>query len=236
MIVTISDLHLQHTRRDSLRYRRSPSVVGEIGVRRNISASALQSSRTRSQGRREIARSRSSWSSRGTSSRGTVRRRQAIDDGRRFEAWTGHLTAEGYGPYDRDIEGPVNAGKRILQITKVDVRAIDEGGTVNGAELRLFFGVDASVQRIVCDHVRNGKNLDVALIPAIALDPMLDGEVTCWGFEEDAGAGAIVDPDDRLPWSLASLPHGADGDFAPGAGSLSLLDRETDIRIVWAVR
>ena len=114
------------------------------------------------------------------------------------------------------------------------MHSIDEGsGWFSSAELRLRFGVDDEAGQLNRDGVENGDT--IAIGKTILLRPYLDGELWCYGWEEDLGS-SIIDKDDPLPFGVQRLPRDADGAFAEGPGVLWLEDRNgTSIELRYEV-
>jgi hypothetical protein len=177
-------------------------------------------------------------------------------DGRRFETWTGNLASGDIGPYQ--VQGQaLGAPTHQLVFKSCQVTRIDEGDTRDGAELRLFFGVDHQGFMLSKDHVHNGDPLvlDASICTAAVFDereerlvpgagapgtvgkdgctarlyPALDGDVWAWGFEEDLG-NSIIDRDDPLPWAI-TVARRENGSFAPGTGTLVLASRDGSARL-----
>ena len=133
---------------------------------------------------------------------------------RRFETWTGHLLAEDFGPmFSVDVTSPESERpvKQVVRFVACQVESIDEGGTSNGAELVLFFGVDGEAQKLAQNGVRNGQALE--LNRALSVDPALDGELWCYGVEKDPGI--FFDSDDPMPWAVTFLPRTTPARNAP---------------------
>jgi hypothetical protein len=147
-------------------------------------------------------------------------------DRRRFESWTGHLMAEDFGPmFSVDVTpgAPARSAKQVLRFTTCQVESVDEGGAGNGAELRLFFGVDAVRQSLSQDGVRNGQVLE--LNRSLSIDPALDGELWCYGVEKDPSL--FFNADDPMPWAVTFLPRvsaAPAAPFVPGAHTLRAAD------------
>ncbi|MHC4859563.1 MAG: hypothetical protein ACYTDY_05670, partial [Planctomycetota bacterium] len=120
-------------------------------------------------------------------------------DGRRFETWTGHLAEGSAGPYD-EIATDVTedaVGERKLRFTKVEFHDVERER--DGAEIELRYGVDGQGEKKVWKKVEKGAVREFP-VKEFELDPGLDGEVWCWGWEED-----WPDPDDPLPVGTAFL-------------------------------
>jgi UDP-2,3-diacylglucosamine pyrophosphatase LpxH len=155
-------------------------------------------------------------------------------DGRRFETWTGTLAAGEASPYDEEVPEPdAPVGERVLRFESLVVDRMQESGWgSDGAELRLFLGVDSVEQVFEKSKVRTGDVISlVGHVDAIPLDPGLDGQVGCWGWEVDLGDN-IIDRDDLLPWAINFLsrePGGAQ--FLEDSGEL-VLDNGDDVRMI----
>ena len=128
---------------------------------------------------------------------------------RRFESWSGHLASDTYGPRVFELSSPRAAPMQKVRFTGCSVEHVDEGDTRDGAEIELHFGVDGSGAVFRRSAVHDGDELSVD--ETVDADPMLDGEVWCWGVEKDLGM-SIVDRDDALPWAVDFLARG-DGAF-----------------------
>ena len=58
---------------------------------------------------------------------------------------------------------------------------------------------------------------------ALPVDHGLDGDVWCYGYEEDAGPRSIFDADDAMPWAAVRLARNSRADpFLPQEGELVL--------------
>lgn len=133
---------------------------------------------------------------------------------RRFETWTGHLTGDTYGPYSVAQAGGPSESVDVV-FTELQVGKIDEGGTPDGAELVLHFGVDAQALRLRQDGVHDGDRISLdPELHRVRADSALDGELWCWGVERDLG-DAPLDRDDPLPWAVDFLAR------QPGARSFA---------------
>lgn len=160
--------------------------------------------------------------------------REHADGGRRFEIWTGHLAAAGFGPYDQAI-GPPGPVRQRLLLRAVRVRSVEEGGTKNGAEMLLEWGVDGDRRTLRRDGVHNGDRIEYDATP-IDLRPELDGELWAWGREIDLGVNSLLDSDDPLPWAMRYLERTAVGGFRGGRGELPLVGHSgTDMLLEYEI-
>ncbi len=128
---------------------------------------------------------------------------------RRFESWSGHLSSDTYGPRVFEVSSLRPAPMQKVRFTGCSVEHVDEGDTRDGAEIELHFGVDGSRAVFRRAAVHDGDEL--SLDTTVDADPMLDGEVWCWGVEKDLGM-SILDRDDALPWAVDFLAR-SDGAF-----------------------
>jgi UDP-2,3-diacylglucosamine pyrophosphatase LpxH len=137
-------------------------------------------------------------------------------ESRRFETWTGHLRGEEYGPrFSTDVTPAVRLPVQTVRFLECRVQHVDEGETPNGAELVLHFGVDGASLSAKFAGVKDGAVLELGEASTLSADPALDGEVWCYGIEEDTDS--IVDRDDPMPWAVDFLPREAPGaPFVPG--------------------
>lgn len=134
---------------------------------------------------------------------------------RRFETWTGHLQAEDYGPVlSREIVFAARSPMQVVRCLSCRVQHVDEGETADGAELVLTFGVDGSGQQLAFRGVHDGDTLAFPEGTLLAVDPALDGELWCYGVEQDLG-GSLLDRDDPLPWAVAFLERVGEREAAP---------------------
>lgn len=132
------------------------------------------------------------------------------DEQRRFETWTGHLTGDTYGPYSTSHGASASELVEVV-FTELHVGKVDEGDTTDGAELSLFFGVDAAGLSLSRSGVRDGDRIDLdPELHRVSADSALDGELWCWGVERDLGDSAL-DRDDPLPWAIDFMPRRAGG-------------------------
>jgi hypothetical protein len=142
-----------------------------------------------------------------------------VGDRRRFETWTGHLQAEDYGPtLSLDVTPATRPELQSVRFVECRVQHVDEGETHDGAELVLYFGVDGVGQKISFDHVRDGQILTLPDTAVAEVDPTLDGEVWCYGIEEDLG-DSVLDRDDPMPWAVCFLARASrevNAAFVPG--------------------
>lgn len=172
--------------------------------------------------------------------------READDmDGRRFETWTGHLggdkktkhSARQAAPYDEPVTTqPPPTGPMRLYFRRIQAKNVPEDW-FDGAELKLFLGVDAQQRKYTRNWVFDGNVLDLSDVPPIDLDPALDGEIWAHGVEVDLGTNP-VNPDDPLPWGIDRLPRDEDtGNFTPTEGKLVVKGKdETHLAIEYQVQ
>jgi hypothetical protein len=147
-------------------------------------------------------------------------RNNADADGRRFETWTGHLSAGNIGPYDERVSSPTPEGPpRQVRFQGLQVDSI-KGDRVGRAELRVQFGVDDQPLKLSQDGVRNGDLIPIDK-PPVTVDPALDGDVWFHGYEKDLGETGL-NPHDLLPWGLDRLPRGDDGNVLAGDYALRI--------------
>jgi hypothetical protein len=148
-------------------------------------------------------------------------------DSRRFETWTGHLQSADYGPtLSSDVTPATRPALQTVRFTACRVQHVDEGETHDGAELVLYFGVDAVGQQISFEHVHDGQTLTLPDTAVVKVDPALDGEVWCYGIEKDHG-GSVLDRDDPMPWAVCFLARSSrdvNAAFAPGSLELRAED------------
>ena len=157
----------------------------------------------------------------------------STSDQRRFESWTGHLRAEDYGPM---LSVPIPHGEPLalqkVRFTGCRVQHVDEGETLNGAELVLNFGVDGVAAQLTRDGVHDGDQLVFDEPRELLVDPALDGEVWCYGVERDLGQ-SVFDPDDALPWAVTFLARVdnrvPDSPFLRGANELRAADNRGNV-------
>jgi hypothetical protein len=160
------------------------------------------------------------------------------DECRRFETWTGHLQGEEYGPRFSVEATPVpRPPLQSVRFLECRVQHVDEGETTNGAELVLHFGVDAESQVERFEGVRDGAVLPLGSTSTVSADPALDGELWCYGIEEDLG-NSVIDRDDPMPWAVDFLPRAPDGfAFVPGRREVRAADnRGNAFTIVYEVK
>jgi UDP-2,3-diacylglucosamine pyrophosphatase LpxH len=149
------------------------------------------------------------------------------DDGRWFESWTGHLAADGLGPYDEEVRehSPAARGAMQLRFERLDVLTIPREH--RGAELRIHTGVDDQGIELAWTQVRSGDRRVIER-PPLLLDPDLDGDLWFHGVEVDLGA-LPLNYDDPLPWALEPLPREEPrGQFSPGAYALKIIGERTE--------
>lgn len=129
------------------------------------------------------------------------------DELRRFETWIGHLCAQDYGPeLSVDVTGSTpQAPRQEVRLLDVTVQHVDEGETEDGAELRLHFGVDGAGLTATFQGVHDGDVLALPDDSVLEVDPALDGEVWCFGVEEDLGPGSLLEREDLIPWAVTFL-------------------------------
>jgi hypothetical protein len=124
------------------------------------------------------------------------------DDGRTFEAWTGHLAADRLGPYDETVKVHSRARAGVMRLAFESLEVIAVEREWNGAELRVNFGVDDQGHQVEFDQVRAGTGRLPITQPPLPLDPDLDGDLWFYGVEVDWGNNPL-DYDDPLPWAMA---------------------------------
>jgi hypothetical protein len=147
------------------------------------------------------------------------------DDGRTFEAWTGHLAADSLGAYDEPVRdhSTGTAGARRLVFESLEPLAVEK--ELNGAELRVNLGVDDQGYPVEFKRVRAGDPPLPIHQPPLPLDPDLDGDLWFHGVEVDWGNNPL-DYDDPLPWALEPLArNGPRGQFQEGAYTLRIFGR-----------
>jgi UDP-2,3-diacylglucosamine pyrophosphatase LpxH len=156
-------------------------------------------------------------------------RNDSGEDGRRFEAWTGHLAWPRKGgkavlqamPYDEPVpDDYLPANVMRLRFLRLRVMEIEED-YFNGAELEVYFGVDDRRQKLRRDHVFDGNVLDLSDREPIGLDPALDGEIWAYGVEVDWGRSPL-NRDDPLPWAIGRLQRDSTDQFVATEGQLIL--------------
>lgn len=114
------------------------------------------------------------------------------------------------------------------------VQHVDEGETHDGAELVLYLGVDGIGDKYRFDNVHDNTTLTLPDVAVVKVDPVLDGEVWCFGVEEDLG-DSMLDRDDPMPWAVGFLPrvsHEANAAFAPGRVELRAADNRGNVFVV----
>lgn len=159
------------------------------------------------------------------------------DEQRRFETWTGHLTGDTYGPYSTSRDASSSEVVDVV-FTELHVGKVDEGDTADGAELTVFFGVDAAGLSLSRSGVRDGDRIGLdPNLHRVCADSALDGELWCWGVERDLG-DSVLDRDDPLPWAVDFLPRepGARA-FARGTSGelLAVNARGSELRLSYRV-
>lgn len=159
------------------------------------------------------------------------------DEQRRFETWTGHLTGDTYGPYSTSRDAGASEVVDVV-FTELHVGKVDEGDTADGAELTLFFGVDAVGLSLSRSGVHDGDRIELdAGVYRVRADSALDGELWCWGVERDLGDSAL-DRDDPLPWAIDFLSRQANGrSFVRGRSGelLAVNARGSQLRLSYRV-
>lgn len=165
----------------------------------------------------------------------------ATSDQRRFESWTGHLRAEDYGPMlSVPISDTTPAAPQRVRFLRCVIQHVDEGETMNGAELVLNVGVDDQGAQFSQDGVHDGDHLQLDELPELKVDPALDGEIWCYGVERDLGQ-SVFDPDDAVPWAVTFLQRAdmsvPDSPFVPGVKELRAADNRGNVfTLVFEVR
>jgi hypothetical protein len=149
-------------------------------------------------------------------------------DERRFESWTGLLRADDYGPMlSVPISAATAAAPQKVRFLRCIIQHVDEGETLNGAELVLNFGVDGQGARFSQDGVHDGDQLQLGELSELTVDPALDGEIWCYGVERDLGQ-SVFDPHDAVPWAVTFLERRdaslADSPFVVGVRELRAAD------------
>ena len=145
------------------------------------------------------------------------------EDRRTFEIWTGYLAAGTLGPYDEVVERHSRALAGIRQLLFESLEPIAVEKEIDGAELRVTFGVDDHGYQQEFKGIRAGDAPRRIVTPALALDPNLDGDLWFHGLEVDWG-NSPLNYDDPLPWALEPLPRdGPHGQFRRGRHALRIL-------------
>jgi hypothetical protein len=156
---------------------------------------------------------------------------------RRFETWTGHLQAEDYGPmFDVDVTPARLPAEQTVRFTECRVEHIDEGDTLDGAELALCLGVDGAGLELDFERVHDGATVGFPDTAVVRVSPALDGELWCYGTERDFGSSP-VDQDDPLPWAVHFLDRvskDAMAPFTPGRITLRAADNRGNAFLITA--
>lgn len=155
----------------------------------------------------------------------TREQQECPDDGRTFEVWTGHLAAGTLGPYDEAVQrhSPARSGAMRLVFESLEAVAVQK--ELDGAELKVSFGVDEQGCEAEFEGIRAGAGPRPVSIAPLWLDPNLDGDLWFHGVEVDWG-NSPLNYDDPLPWALEPLPRESPhGQFRPGRHALRILGR-----------
>lgn len=119
---------------------------------------------------------------------------------RRFEAWTGHLRGDSYGPEIARLARPeeVSPVRTTQRVTFVSCTPSFDG------DLALTLGVDGEAVTVELPRVAAGEERPL-VDASVEADPSLDGEVWCVGVKKDGGA--FFRHPLALPWAVDFLPR-----------------------------